>query len=487
MRARPFRPELLLVFPAALYLLCLRAYYVGFFNDDALYIIGARAFLRLGRYVELHAPDLRPFYTHPPGYALLLAAWGALTGDTLLGYQLLSVALTLASVWLLWRLSGSTCAAAAFALSPATVTLSGVVLSEVPFIAVSLAALAAAEKWWSVRSWKVWAGLGLLAGYLVHVRLSGAALVVALAGCLAWERRWREAAVSGAASLVVFLPHLVRVRLALGQSETRIVEMLEPYGSNPAGGLLSAAVAGVPYYVGELFGRELFRAPGVLGGILAAAAAAVAILGARARGLSGPRKLAALFFAVYAAVHLAWPYRSGRYAYPVLPLACLFLFAGLAALEERFKRRGLALAALALSVFLGAFPIGKAIGAATRRDTPLTRGPDRTSAWIREHTPPEAVFAANYDGRLWLLTGRRCLHLPTAGGADALPAWLRDNRVDYVLAEDLAGYMRRTAAGESRRPLEASELEARLGLDAKVFSDAAEGAAVFRVRPRVAP
>ncbi|MBI5201969.1 MAG: glycosyltransferase family 39 protein, partial [Elusimicrobia bacterium] len=355
------------------------------------------------------------------------------------------------------------------------VSLSGVVLSEVPFLFLSLAALLAAERVWDERDWKPWAALGFMAGFLAHVRLSGAAMTVALVGCLAFERRWRQAAIAGGFSALVFVPHLVRVKLALGTGETRIVEMLEPYGSNPVGGLLSAAAAGVPYYVSELFGRELFRAPGLAGGLLAFAAALAALYGAWRRGFAGARKLAPAFFAVYAAVHLAWPYRSGRYAYPVLPLASLFVFAGL-------ERRGLTIAALLISLCLSAVPVGRVLQASRHRSSPMALGPDRTSAWIREHTPPEAVFAANYDGRLWLLTSRRCLHLPTAGGAEQLGEWLRANRVDFVLAEDLSGYMRRTSAGESRRPLETSELESRLGVDARAFADPAEGTAVYRVR-----
>ncbi|MBI4347576.1 MAG: hypothetical protein HY553_12025 [Elusimicrobia bacterium] len=506
MRAWWRRPEWLLLVPAALYALCLRAYYVGFFNDDAFYIIGARALLRLGRYVELHSPDLRPFYTHPPGYAWLLAPWGAVTGDTLLGYQLLSVALTLAAVWLVTRLAerpGETgplagrspagpgfvgaigepglAAAAAFALNPATVTLSGVVLSEVPFIAFSLATLALARRRWEDRGAGTWVLLGLLAGYVTSLRLSGLSLVLALGGCLLLERRWREAALAGTCSAAVFLPHLVRVRLALGQSETRIVEMLEPYGRDPVAGLAAAVAGGVPYYVYELFGRTLFRAPGWLGGILAALAAGLAAWGLIRWGHRGWRKLPVAFFMVYVAVHLLWPYRSGRYAYPALPLACVFLFAGAAEAERRLRRRGLVLGLLALSVTLSAWPVARAVRASLSEKTDRTAGPQRTAAWIRENTPPEGVFAANYDGRVYLLTGRRCLHLPSAGGAETLRDWLRDFRVDYVLAEDLSGYMRRsTGIVEARRPLDAAELEALLGAGARAFAEPAEGTVVFR-------
>ncbi|MDD5629795.1 MAG: hypothetical protein PHU21_12065, partial [Elusimicrobia bacterium] len=59
---------------AVLYLLCLRAYYVGFFNDDAFYLIGARSLLS-GGFRELSAPGAPPMTVYMPGYPLILAQW----------------------------------------------------------------------------------------------------------------------------------------------------------------------------------------------------------------------------------------------------------------------------------------------------------------------------------------------------------------------------------------------------------------------------
>ena len=78
-----------------LYLLSLRAYYVGFFNDDAFYIIGARSLLS-GRYAQLNVPGEPPFISHLPGYSLLLAPVALVSGGALWPYQVLSVAFMLA-------------------------------------------------------------------------------------------------------------------------------------------------------------------------------------------------------------------------------------------------------------------------------------------------------------------------------------------------------------------------------------------------------
>src|SRR5438067_2256867 len=83
-----------------IYILSRHAYYVGFFNDDAFYIIGARSLLQ-GRYVELNQPGSPPFVNYMPGYPALLAVVAFLFKDTFLNFQLFSMALSLGSLLLL--------------------------------------------------------------------------------------------------------------------------------------------------------------------------------------------------------------------------------------------------------------------------------------------------------------------------------------------------------------------------------------------------
>src|SRR5258706_4707526 len=82
-----------------LYLLSLHAYYVGFFNDDAFYLIGARSLLH-GFYRELNQPGLPPLM-YMPGYPLLLCPFSFFSPQNFLPHQIFSVAMTLAALVLL--------------------------------------------------------------------------------------------------------------------------------------------------------------------------------------------------------------------------------------------------------------------------------------------------------------------------------------------------------------------------------------------------
>lgn len=480
------RLPLLLGISAALYLLCLGAYYPGFFNDDAFFVIGARSLLQ-GRYVELNTPDLRPFDTHPPGYPFLLALWSVF-GGSLASFQLLSVLLTVASIWLLHRLlkeqgheDAAFAAAAAFALGPMTASLSGVILSEVLILPLALLVLLLSRVWWKTMTANQALALGALAGWAALARLSAAALWLALCLCLAAERRWRRAAGAAAAGAAVFVPWLLRNSLITGRAETRVSEMLDWQAG--AAGLAASVLKSAAYYGHEAFARALFRCPPGWPFVEAAAATAGVLLlawGLRAWGLRGERKFPVVFLALYAAVHLLWPYQSGRYLYPVLPLVAGFLFVGAAKAAGRRLAYGL----LAASLFLSAFPVAAVLRASFGRDSVMSRPPERTYGWIRANTPANAVFAADLDGRLHLLTGRRAVHFPARAAREAFESWLKANPVDFALIFPGEPIMRRARGAAGANPLSPRELEALFADPRKfepLFRDAQEGAIVYRV------
>lgn len=470
---------------AVLYGLSTGAYFVGFFNDDAFYIIGARSLLT-GRFAELNIPGAPPMDTHSPGYPLLLLPAALVSGDGFIPYHLTSVLLSLAAVWLIHRLArerlgpGTAMAAAAVAaLNPLAVGTSGTILSEVAYVPVSLAALLLAAKVWSKNDPRVWAGLGALAGYLGLIRLSGASLLVALVAGLGWERRWRSAAACGGAGSVVLGSWLFRNFLIGGRSETRVGEMLETFGS------YSVMLDRIPYYLKEAFGRALFRWPAFQGTEYLTAATALAGLAAVGMGLrrwgwSGGRKVLPLYLAVYGLVHLAWPYHSARYLHPVLPLAALLLFAGL----ERWGPRAVAGAGL-LSLGLCAAPVSAILAASLGgTQTPMNSRPARTVDWIRSQTAGDAVFGAAQDGQLHVLTGRYCLHLPAVRDRAEMKKWIDENRVAYVAEFSNEFFMKRDFGSRRLDPAESEELTIILAACGGriVFSEPAEGTRVHQFR-----
>src|SRR5687767_4073973 len=131
-------PALGLLAAALLYAALFPRFFVGYFSDDALYILAAKSLLT-GRYVSLYLPD-QPYLTQIlPGYPLFLAPFVALVQPHWPWLKFLSVGLTLGSVLLLGKLLEPWMSTRVrwitmllFAFNPTTVLGSGIVMSD-PF------------------------------------------------------------------------------------------------------------------------------------------------------------------------------------------------------------------------------------------------------------------------------------------------------------------------------------------------------------------
>jgi len=482
---------------AAVYLLSLRAYYVGFFNDDAFYIIGARSLLR-GGFRELSAPGEPPLLNYLPGYPALLAQWSWFFGESLLAAQILSVIMTVAGVCLTWACFSAElppavafAAAAVTGFNPLTVSMSGTVLSDLPYLLMTLLVFIAARAVWDRQSARGWAGLGALAGAAFLIRPTGAALGTALVLCLLWERRWRAAAWAAAGAALLAGPWLLRNIWAGGVPLSHAAELAEPWRTTSAlPGLLERLARNAAYYAPELFWRTLFRWPqgpiSVLKWLTVGLGLAAVAAGLRGWGSRGWRKLLTVYLLVYAALHLELHLQSGRYVFTALPMCVVLLFLGVAAADRRLGLKGRAVwAAAALSLALSLAPVANVVRTSLWRHTPLNTPPARTLAWIKSGTAPADLFAAELDGRLYLLADRHAVRLRKLYDPEGLRSWLRDAGVAYVLLAPTDYFMTTISGATAHDPMPLDRLRTLLADGrryCRVFADAAEGTEIYRVR-----
>jgi hypothetical protein len=479
-----------------IYLLSLRAYYVGFFNDDAFYLIGARSLLS-GGFRELNAPGSPPLVNYLPGYPLLLAQWSWLVGPSTLSAQLLSVGLSVASVGLMWRLLAAElepavafAAVAVTGFNTLTVSMSGTVLSDIPFFLMTLLVFIAARSTWGRQSPASWAGLGALAGCAFLVRPTGAVFGLALVLCLLGERRWVAAAWAAAGAAAVPAPWLWRNYLVSGRLLSHASELAAPWGTGGALRALWERLArNVPYYGTELFWRAWFRWPLWSGGRvlerLTVTAGLIATgMGLRAWGLKGWRKFLTVYGLLYVALHLELHLQSDRYILTFFPMAAPLFFLGLSVFERRSGFRKIVLGAAALSLALSVAPVVNVVRTSLWRHTPVNTPPLETLAWIRSHTSPTDVFAAELDGRLYLLSERRTVRLRKLYEPEVFGAWLRGAGVDYVLVAPTDYFMTTVSGGTSHDPMDLGRLKALLAYGPgyqRVFSAQGEGTEIFQV------
>ena len=492
---RPSKLTAALAAAAILYLLSLRAYYVGFFNDDAFYIIGARSLLG-GRYAELNAPGHPPLVNYFPGYSMLLAPIAALHPTSLLAYQILSAALTVSSLLLLRRwlaASGASDRVAAAALlvaafNPLTVSHSGVVLSEIPLSFFLLLSLLSLRRSWDKESFLDWIAPVVLMGVCALLRPEAVFLPFAAAAAQALRRRWRLAGLCLLSLLGVFafcMRNFILERTWLVYG----LEVADPYRSAPLTSFLQNALGGARYYLGLLFAKTFFRLPIDSQGLLSAAAVVAgstgAAIGAYRQKKGGAETVLQLYLVIVFAVFFLWTKRAGRYLLPTLPFLSGYLFAGIESLSSTFEgKRRLVAGTCAVSLICCAFPDYRIVRASLLERTPLNAPARGAYAWVQNRTTPSDLFAAEWDGRFFLRTGREALHLPRPSTPGALARWLTEHRVRYVFVEPSDFALMPADRRAFNAPWESPELNAFLvktGRCRLAFEGKSSGAAIYRV------
>lgn len=483
-----------MIISCVLYLLSLNAYYVGGFNDDAFYILGARSLLQ-GRYVELNTPGAPPLINYMPGYPLLLVPVVAIFGGHFVWYQLYSILMVLGTVFLLWRLldqeplSVRVPTVLLSAFNPLVVSTSGVVLSDIPFLFLSVFLFNLLKERWQSENAASWALISFVAISAYYMRIIGAALCIAIILVLVVERRWRAVLVSAAVMLSFFLPFYLRNLWARGIGSWYVAEFSDPYASGSILKRIGELVSWqFPFYLHELFVRSFFRWPPSFPLEFEFLAIAICI-GALLIGIfkRKPRSVGyvmLIYLALYAAVHLAWHRQASRYLIPVLPFVYHGFFRGLKVIDDKkWLPASAGWIAMAIALLLFIKPVQYIIHTSLYVHNAVNTPPEKTFSWIQFHTSPDAVFAAELDAQLYLFTERKTFHFRKDLSRVDFYRWSRMQNIDYLLLIPTDFILATKNKNTVHDPLSADALQAILVPDRfeKVFENAEERTQVWKV------
>ncbi len=423
------RRALLLVWAVlvvAAYLAAWRAPAVGFFHDDGLYAVTAKALAEGQGYQINSLPTPIPQTKYPVLFpALLSIVWRVYPAfpANLPWLKLVPLAsvllwLGLSVTWL--RQRGATPTEARFIAAAAASTgwaifLSSTLLSEALFGAMVIAALVLAHRVETGGlSWRWAAAAGGCAAAAMNTRTAALALVLGIGVSWAWKRRWTDLAVFGLVVVALTAPWIWWVRHA------------EPAGLSPVEAYYSAA----NYRLFNLFGdfswaqRQrivifnlvgVVASPAALVGLDTARWAAPLVIGFFALTLRGaihePLDSTAAFVWLYTMQVVAWVWPPLRFVAPLLPLLLWYAWRGV---PNRPRWRAVAPILLALVVARGTV-LYTAQVLRTGYPLPGAQRPDdwqtyqRVLDWVRTRTPPDAVVGANLDPNVFLFAGRRAI------------------------------------------------------------------------------
>ncbi|MBM3463792.1 MAG: hypothetical protein FJX76_16975 [Armatimonadetes bacterium] len=205
------RTVVALLVAGALYLALWNSFFVGFFNDDVMYIALAQSLGQGTGFTDIEFPGHPPHLKYPPGFPLLLAPLRAFWPDDFLPMKLVGVLCALGIIWLTARLYEDAPPAVRWgtvgllALNPFLARYASTVLSDVPFTLLTVGYLVAA-----CRLQDRTAPLAVLAALGFYLRGAGILLFVATLLDLGMPKRWKPALIYAGIFCALVLPYFLR-------------------------------------------------------------------------------------------------------------------------------------------------------------------------------------------------------------------------------------------------------------------------------------
>lgn len=450
--------SLLLLAACAFYLVKASQYFVGFYNDDVIYVSLARALAQGLGYRDLALVGTPLHTRYPPLYPVLLMP---LSGSVV-AMRALSLALDLVNVGLVWVLLSGTalplrawvCAMTAF--NAVWVAESTAVMSEPLFTALLLVWLVLWRRLAPRPSRGALAVLGVVSGLAYGVRTI--AVVMPVVSLWMLRRRWRDALpyLAGWAVAVAPFVHAGKNYANYVTTDVRalLVQDVALYFSHLPACLLGAWNQAWALHHGTY--------PAPAWGYLAGAAVWACFLAGLTRPdavLPGFRPLLLAYYAVLA----AWPFPDLRFSVPVLPLLYYFVGSGLCRLRGA-------------TWVLGALVVLQ-IGLVATLQPPWSAHVEaQTYGWIQANVPPGDAFAAT-NAAVWLYTGHRLVPVPAFQRAPetALFELYRDH-IGWVLMEP-------DYTGAPVDPAAIAWLDGHARRFERVMTNPQESTWVYRIRP----
>ena len=432
-------PLLLAAVALGVALLTVTPWPVGVFQDDAIYVVLAKALANGDGFRMINLPGA-PHATHfPPGYPLLLAALWKLAPefpDNIVVFKFVNALFLAGTAVGTYKLSrsrfglgplGSAVASAVGTLSVVVLVITGVVLSEPFYMALVIPTLFLTERAAEDDSPRTAAAAGALIGTLTLVRTLGVFLLPAALLVMLARRRWRAALVLTLVATAFIAPWQLWVSAYQGETAAPLVGKYGAYGQwltdgYRAGGwpFARAVLAKNSDALFGFFGYITMPVPPVWPRLISLGTVLLTLgLG----GWSVRRRLPVtlVFLLGYGAVILAWPFEPTRFALVWWPLLAALFVAGIRVVW-RWRPSAIPLHGLRFALGAAMLLVVGGYGAYNLRgvrqkwwvniqsDAGTRAKP--IAEWVARSTTPNDVLIADHDLIVYLYTGRQAV--PTA-------------------------------------------------------------------------
>ncbi|MFH1283893.1 MAG: glycosyltransferase family 39 protein [bacterium] len=460
-----------IVLLSAVYFFARNAYYTGFFNDDAHYILAARS-LTQGQYVELSQPEQPALTAYFPGYPIALAAVILLFGESIVLFKLMSILFSIGIVLTAYYYFRNKISKISLiylllfmALNPLQVSLSGTILSDVPFTFFGLLLILLNERWEAKTDYFSNIILGIIAGYLFLIRPLGLIFFAAVVVWCILNKYWKKLLILSISFIICVSPWVIRNMIINGVPTSYLTFFSETTALThnvPLGAYLLGIVSKLFMYFRELYSFILFRwnfGPwdAIISLIISIGLTVITIFGYIKYFKN--QLVISLLLLFYIGVIVLWPVYASRYLLPVVSFILFFLIKQLESWQLKFKLNIPLIHIICITgILLCLPPISSIIKASVSLNNVKSNPDIETYQWIRENIPEDSILIANNEAAINLLTSRYCRTMVRWENSTQMTQSLEKQGVEYVLVSDTSLFVRSALGNTVRDPLTFEEL-----------------------------
>ncbi|HAA74826.1 TPA: hypothetical protein DCE37_06895 [Candidatus Latescibacteria bacterium] len=425
-------------------------------GDNAEFVVLSKG-LVTGHWMSfVHGPEPEPARKFPPGYPIVLAAVQLVSPDNVSLMKSLNVlffALVVPLAWLVVREVDTeltaTLVAATTLLSPHLIEFSHQVLSEVPYAALSLAALLFLLKYRHSDIPKEWIVLVVLAVSSYYIRTIGLTAIGMVVCTQFLDGRYRQGFLMGVAAAILIAPWVLSSSAYLDQFSS-----VNPYQTDSSPGVSIG-------FLFERLGRNLSKyglvflptafAPfldfrqGVEGmGVALAVAIDLLFFYFIVMTIRHGKKEAPIgvYLALYVFVVLLWPevWADTRFVIPIIPLAIYGIFWSVRDITARLPLNDTLKTRIPMGLAIAVLLANGLRTANTQIDHPpyhpVWRDYFEAAKWAKTATPPDAIILCRKPFLMNVMSGRTTVSYPWAV-PDSVLSVIKAKSVDYVVYDQL--------------------------------------------------
>jgi len=424
-------------------------------GDNARYLIVANSILAGTGYRIINSPDPQFETRYPFAYPLILSFIIFLFGESLIFLKLFSLLSFVLSIWLAFKIFSKDISQKnliflilIMALNPFLAQYSDHILTEIPYLFVSLLAFFMFKKYLDNKRYFIPLIMTLILAF--YIRVAGVALLGAIIFYYLFRKNFKKAIFWIFLSISIIGPWMIWSKIHAIPEDidnyAQIVFLKNQFypemGKESILGMCFRAYRRIKFYSLAAFPTLIFPSSGlavslynlkILQIILGIFISIVAFIGYVKKFILR-RDILEFYFLIYCFIYMIWVWAEVRYLVPILPIILFYFIFGL---EQVFRYKKGIIVSFIVILMVCSNIIGNIKMYNQRKEYPpeYWKGSSEVAQWVKENTPKESLIVCRKPYLFHCFTGRKTIGYEFTKDISRILNDFKEGKIDFVLLD----------------------------------------------------